>query len=60
MSNKLVPIDLAPYSDMLGGSREFLRVWVKVGGPVTCFINPVPVGDDPICQASTQQPMKMD
>jgi len=48
MADKPVPIDLVPYSDMLGDSREFLRVWAKEGGPVTCFINPVPVGGDPM------------
>jgi hypothetical protein len=48
MSGKPVPIDLVPYSDMLGDSREFLSVWAKEGGPVTCFINPVPVGGDPM------------
>ena len=48
MSGKPVPIDLVPYTDMLGDSREFLRVWAKQGGPVTCFINPVPVGGDPM------------
>jgi hypothetical protein len=48
MSGKPVPIDLIRYADMLGDSREFLRVWAKEGGPVTCFINPVPVGGDPM------------
>ena len=48
MSGKPVPIDLVPYADMLGDSSEFLRVWAKEGGPVTCFINPVPVGGDPM------------
>ena len=45
MSDKPVPIDLVPYSEMLGDSREFLRVWAKQNGPVTCFINPVPIGE---------------
>jgi hypothetical protein len=48
MTGKPTPIDLVPYTDMLGDSREFLRVWTKEGGPVTCFINPVPVGGDPM------------
>jgi Domain of unknown function (DUF5076) len=48
MSDKPVPIDLVPYADMIGGSREFLRVWAKPNGPVTCFINPVPIGADPV------------
>ncbi len=47
MSDKPVPIDLVSYADMLGDSREFLRVWAKQNGPVTCFINPVPIGADP-------------
>jgi Domain of unknown function (DUF5076) len=48
MSDKPIPIDLVPYHDMIKGSREFLRVWAQEGGPVTCFINPVPVGGDPM------------
>jgi hypothetical protein len=48
MTGKPTPIDLVPYAEMLGDSREFLRVWAKEGGPVTCFINPVPVGGDPM------------
>ncbi|MEE9434257.1 MAG: DUF5076 domain-containing protein [Sphingorhabdus sp.] len=47
MSGKPIPIDLVPYQDMLGDSREFLRVWAQQNGPVTCFINPVPIGSDP-------------
>lgn len=47
MSGRPVPIDLQPYVGMLGDSREFLRVWAQRDGPVTCFINPVPVGTDP-------------
>ncbi|QNQ10332.1 DUF5076 domain-containing protein [Sphingomonas alpina] len=47
MTGKPVPIDLVPYTDLLEGSREFLRVWASDGGPVTCFINPVPIGADP-------------
>lgn len=46
--NNPVAIDLMPYVDMLGGAKEFLRMWATEGGPVTCFINPVPVGPDPI------------
>ncbi|MGB5078398.1 MAG: DUF5076 domain-containing protein [Sphingorhabdus sp.] len=48
MSDKPIPIDLVPYADMIGGAREFLRVWAKPEGPVTCFINPVPMGPDPL------------
>lgn len=47
MTHRPVPIDLVPYTDMIGSSREFLRVWAKENGPVICFINPVPVGADP-------------
>lgn len=47
MSSKPVPIDLVPFMDMIDDNKEFLRVWAKQGGPVTCFINPVPVGTDP-------------
>ena len=47
MRAKPTPIDLVPYADLLGDSREFLRVWAKEDGPVTCFINPVPIGADP-------------
>lgn len=45
---KPIAMDLMPYADMLGGSREFLRMWASENGPVTCFINPVPIGADPI------------
>ena len=45
---KPIPIDLRPYSGMLGDAREFLRVWATKDGPVTCFINPVPIGADPM------------
>jgi Domain of unknown function (DUF5076) len=48
MSKKPVPIDLVPHMHLIRGSREFLRVWAQEGGPVTCFINPVPVGGDPM------------
>ena len=44
---KPVPIDLTAHRDLLGESREFLRVWASEDGPVTCFINPVPIGADP-------------
>lgn len=47
VSAKPKPIDLVSYADLLGDSREFLRVWAKEDGPVTCFINPVPIGPDP-------------
>lgn len=47
MTDKPVPIDLVPYAGMLGGSREFLRVWAKDDGPVSVFVNPRPIGPDP-------------
>ncbi|WP_294212193.1 DUF5076 domain-containing protein [uncultured Sphingomonas sp.] len=47
MSDKPVPMNLDRYADMIGGSAEFLRVWAKQDGPVTCFVNPVPIGPDP-------------
>lgn len=47
MSNKPVPIDLTQHRHLVEGSREFLRMWAREDGPVTCFINPVPVGADP-------------
>ncbi len=45
---KPAPIDLRPYAGMLGDAREFLRVWATASGPTTCFINPVPIGADPM------------
>lgn len=48
MTDKPIPIDLVPHMDLIRHSREFLRVWAQDGGPVTCFINPVPVGADPM------------
>lgn len=47
MTDKPVPIDLVPFAEMLDGSREFLRVWAKESGPVTCFVNPRSLGADP-------------
>lgn len=47
IKSKPVPIDLQPYVHMIEDAREFLRVWATPDGPVTCFINPVPVGPDP-------------
>ena len=47
MTDKPIPIDLVPFSEMLGGSREFLRVWARQEGPVSVFVNPRPVGADP-------------
>jgi hypothetical protein len=41
------PLDLAGCEPLLEGASEFLRMWNRPGGPVTCFIDPVPVGADP-------------
>jgi len=46
MTEKPIPIDLVPYAELLGDSREFLRVWAKDGGTL-CFVNPRPLGADP-------------
>ncbi|MES2097920.1 MAG: DUF5076 domain-containing protein [Pseudomonadota bacterium] len=47
MTDKPTPIDLVPYADMLGNSREFLRAWSKPDGPATFFVNPHGLGADP-------------
>lgn len=47
MTDKPIAIDLVPYQEMVKGSKEFLRVWAKEDGPVTCFVNPVALGPDP-------------
>ncbi len=44
---KPIPMNLDRYAELIGGSAEFLRVWAKADGPVTCFVNPVPIGPDP-------------
>ena len=46
--SKPVPIDLVRFAGMLDDSREFLRVWARSDGPVTAFVNPVPLGADPM------------
>ena len=45
--SKPVPINLDRFAEMIGDSAEFLRVWAREDGPVTCFVNPKPVGPDP-------------
>lgn len=45
--SKPVPINLVPHAALIDGAREFLRGWAKDDGPITCFINPVPIGADP-------------
>ncbi len=47
MTDKPIPIDLVPFAEMLGGSREFLRAWSKAEGPATFFVNPQGLGTDP-------------
>ena len=43
----LRPIDLSECEPLLDGASEFLRMWTRPGSPVTCFIDPVPIGADP-------------
>jgi hypothetical protein len=45
--SKPVPINLVPHAALLEDGREFLRLWAKEDGPVTCFINPAALGADP-------------
>jgi hypothetical protein len=45
--SKPVPINLVPHAAMLEGSREFLRMWAKPEGPMSCFIDPTKLGADP-------------
>ena len=45
--SKPVAINLVPHAAMLDGAGEFLRLWAKPDGPVTCFVNPVQLGADP-------------
>lgn len=44
---KPVPIDLTRHADLVQGSNEFLRMWMRPDGPVTCFINPAALAPDP-------------
>ena len=41
------PLDLSGCEPILEGASEFLRMWNRPGGPVTCFIDPFPIGADP-------------
>lgn len=45
--SKPKPIDLVPQAALLEGSAEFLRLWHKPDGPVSCFIDPAALGADP-------------
>lgn len=45
---KPVPMNLDRFASMIEGSTEFLRVWTRPDGASACFVNPVPLGPDPI------------
>lgn len=45
--SKPVPINLVPQAALLEGSSEFLRMWARPNGPMTCFIDPAKLGADP-------------
>ena len=45
--SKPVAINLVPHSAMLEDAREFLRMWAKQNGPMSCFIDPAKLGADP-------------
>ena len=44
---ELKSLSLAGCEPLLEGASEFLRMWTGPGRPVTCFIDPVPIGADP-------------
>jgi hypothetical protein len=41
------PLDVSGCEPLLEGASEFLRMWTRPEGPVTCFIDPTPIGADP-------------
>ena len=41
------PINLVPHAALLEDSAEFLRLWAKPDGPVSCFLDPAKLGADP-------------
>lgn len=45
--SKPAPINLVPHAALLEDAREFLRMWSKEQGPLTCFIDPARLGADP-------------
>ena len=45
--SKPKPINLIPHAAMLEDAQEFLRLWAKRDGPMTCFIDPSKLGADP-------------
>lgn len=40
-------LDVAGAAHLLQGSREFLRMWARPGGEVTCLVDPAALGADP-------------
>ena len=40
-------LDVSSAAHLLQGSREFLRMWAKPGGPATCLVDPAALGADP-------------
>jgi hypothetical protein len=40
-------LDISPAEHLLGGSREFLRMWHRPGGEATCLIDPTALSPDP-------------
>jgi hypothetical protein len=40
-------LDVSGAAHLLQGSREFVRVWTRSGGPATCLIDPASLGADP-------------
>ena len=47
MTDSPSPIDVTGLTEALGDSREFMRVWAKQNGPVTCIVDAYVVGPDP-------------
>ena len=45
--SKPKPINLVPQAALLEGSAEFLRLWHRPDGPLTCFVDPSALGADP-------------
>ena len=43
----LAELDVSNCEELLKSSREFLRMWASDSGPVTCLIDPQPIGADP-------------
>ena len=41
-------IDISGAAHLLQDSHEFLRMWARPGGEVTCLIDPGPIGRDPM------------